>query len=67
MDRAKLKVKSPCTGQCYIDPQTKLCTGCYRTDMEVFDWSTMDVFDRMVVLEHVKKRKTAIAESTESE
>jgi len=51
------KVKSPCNGQCYIPRDSRICTGCYRTDMEIFDWSELDSFERSLVVDRAKARK----------
>ena len=65
MAREKLKVKSPCTGQCYIPRDSRTCSGCYRTDMEIFDWSELDSFERSLIVQRAKARK-ALAKSDDS-
>ena len=35
-------VPSPCISVCRMDPETGLCTGCYRTLDEIVAWGGMD-------------------------
>lgn len=47
------KTKSPCVNICYVDPATHTCTGCLRTDLEIFDWEVLDEFEKLVILHRI--------------
>jgi predicted Fe-S protein YdhL (DUF1289 family) len=34
-------IASPCIKICKIDPETKLCAGCYRTIEEIAAWASL--------------------------
>lgn len=35
------EIESPCVQICVVHPETRICTGCYRTIDEITDWSRM--------------------------
>ena len=35
------EIESPCVQICIVHPETRICTGCYRTIDEITDWSRM--------------------------
>ena len=37
----RVEPDSPCQNICLIDPDSKLCIGCYRTGDEIARWSAM--------------------------
>lgn len=51
------KTNSPCVGVCYVDPATRSCTGCFRTDLEIFDWGVLDEFEKLVILHRISVAK----------
>lgn len=52
-----MSVPSPCIGVCSLD-ENDVCVGCYRTVMEIGDWSTMDDEAKRAVLAAVERRAT---------
>ena len=50
---------SPCTGICTIDPQSKLCIGCWRTLAEIGAWSRLSYTQRQVLRAALAKRARA--------
>lgn len=52
------EVSSPCIDTCCIDPDTGLCTGCYRTGNEIAAWRSLSTAEKETVLDDLPKRKT---------
>jgi hypothetical protein len=50
-------IASPCIGVCSLDPQTKLCLGCLRSDTEITAWRNADSDLRLRILERVRLRR----------
>lgn len=41
---------SPCVGLCKLDPDTRICEGCGRSQMEIFMWTKYSDCERMEVM-----------------
>ena len=52
-------IESPCIDVCQMDPQRRLCTGCYRTLDEIARWSEMSDAERAGVLADLSARRRA--------
>src|SRR5512132_1395113 len=50
-------IASPCIGVCTLDPQTKLCIGCLRSDTEIAAWRNAASDLRLRILERVRLRR----------
>ncbi|MEL6372640.1 MAG: DUF1289 domain-containing protein [Pseudomonadota bacterium] len=50
-------IASPCINVCVIDPESRLCLGCYRTMDEIGGWSAMDDATRARIMEGLAARK----------
>jgi uncharacterized protein len=50
-------IASPCIGVCTLDPQTRLCLGCLRSDTEIGAWRNADSDLRLRILERVRRRR----------
>ena len=50
------EVESPCIKLCVIHPETRLCTGCFRSIDEITAWSKMSVDVRRMVMEELPSR-----------
>ena len=50
-------VPSPCIGLCWLNDDTQLCDGCFRSGEEIRDWMIMDKTEKLTVLELVKQRQ----------
>lgn len=48
---------SPCINVCRMDPDSGLCSGCFRTLDEIANWSRLDATARLSVLEAVNIRQ----------
>lgn len=48
---------SPCINICRMDPDSGLCSGCFRTLDEIANWSRLDGAARLSVLEAVDTRR----------
>lgn len=44
---------SPCTSVCRLDPATRICEGCNRTQMEIFMWTKYTHEERMSVMKRL--------------
>lgn len=47
---------SPCISICRLDNHN-VCVGCYRTQVEICDWYTLDNEAKANILQEVEKRK----------
>ena len=52
------EVPSPCISVCQMNPETQLCSGCYRTLDEIGDWSVLDDQERLQIWTQVEARQT---------
>lgn len=41
---------TPCINVCRLDPLTRVCEGCKRTQMEIFMWTKYTDEERMEVM-----------------
>lgn len=55
-------VPSPCVKICVLDPDTRMCRGCYRTVDEVAQWVEYTAEEKLAVLERVAQRKKEAGE-----
>ena len=44
------EVESPCVKLCVVHPETRLCTGCYRSIDEIGAWSRMTPEERRSIM-----------------
>lgn len=54
-------VRSPCVKVCELDPATKLCRGCYRTQDERDWWVAYSSQQQREVLQRCEQRRTVLA------
>ena len=52
-------IKSPCIDVCQMNPEQRLCAGCYRTLDEIARWSEMSDAERERVLAELPARRIA--------
>lgn len=52
-------IKSPCIDVCQMNPEQRLCAGCYRTLDEIARWSEMSDAERAHVLAELPARRIA--------
>jgi len=50
------EIESPCVQICVVHPETRICTGCYRTIDEITDWSRMTPEARRDVMDDLPTR-----------
>ncbi len=48
---------SPCNSDCFIESNSKLCRGCFRTIEEIVQWHSLEYDKKKKILELVEKRK----------
>lgn len=48
---------SPCNGKCFIDPETLLCVGCYRTPEEIANWTNLQIDEKNCIIKNLELRK----------
>lgn len=53
-------IPSPCIFVCKINPQTNLCSGCYRTVEEIRGWIKFTEPKKAKVLTAIDERKSKI-------
>jgi predicted Fe-S protein YdhL (DUF1289 family) len=41
---------------CVVHPETRICTGCYRTIDEITDWSRMTPEARRIIMDDLPSR-----------
>lgn len=50
-------IESPCVNVCTLDPQGRLCLGCYRTIEEIGAWAAMSDRERSAVMARLGERR----------
>ena len=50
------EIESPCVQICVVHPETRICTGCYRTIDEITDWSRMTPQARRTIMHDLPAR-----------
>ena len=50
------EIESPCVQICVVHPETRICTGCYRTIDEITDWSRMTPEARRTIMDVLSAR-----------
>lgn len=53
------EVESPCIKICVVHPESRLCTGCWRSIDEIANWSRMSSDERAVVMTELSTRARA--------
>lgn len=56
----RAEIESPCVKLCVIHPETRLCTGCFRSIDEIGGWSSMTPEARAKVMADLKHRGSAL-------
>ena len=56
-------IESPCNKVCLMNEDTGLCRGCHRTLEEIACWGGMEDPERVQVLERIRRRRSASAQS----
>jgi predicted Fe-S protein YdhL (DUF1289 family) len=54
------EIESPCVQICIVHPETRICTGCYRTIDEITDWSRMTPEARRNIMDDLPARADQI-------
>ncbi|MEO1282157.1 MAG: DUF1289 domain-containing protein [Pseudomonadota bacterium] len=49
-------METPCIGTCKIDPQSRLCLGCFRSIDEITAWTSMSDLHRARVIAQLPER-----------
>jgi predicted Fe-S protein YdhL (DUF1289 family)/uncharacterized protein (DUF433 family) len=52
-------IDSPCNKVCVVDPDSRLCRGCYRTLDEIARWGDMSKREREGVMGQLRSRRAA--------
>ena len=53
-------ISSPCKSDCYIDQQTNLCRGCFRTIDEIIRWANLSTEEKEKILQKIKTRTSSL-------
>ena len=53
-------IATPCIKVCFIDPESGLCLGCFRTAAEVAGWMGMTPEGRASVMDGLPARRALI-------
>ena len=53
-------IKTPCVKVCYVDGESGLCLGCFRTLSEVANWSRFSDAERERLMAELPSRKSRI-------
>ena len=51
---------SPCIDVCTVDPETRLCMGCYRTLDEIAAWPRLSAEERAAVMAGLPQRRAHV-------
>jgi uncharacterized protein len=52
---------SPCIRMCCLDPETDVCTGCFRSLTEITGWHGADASERCRILGNCAQRRAEYA------
>jgi uncharacterized protein len=55
------EIESPCVKICVVHPETRTCTGCWRTIDEISAWSRMSPDARRAVMAALPERRAALS------
>lgn len=50
------EIESPCVRVCVIHPTAKICAGCYRTGVEIAQWSRLTPGQRREIMDELPSR-----------
>ena len=50
-------VDSPCENICILDPDKKICLGCYRYMDEIENWQFLSDKDKVIIKKNILLRK----------
>ncbi len=59
------ELRSPCIGQCVLD-SADICTGCFRSGMEIAEWGVLSDDEKRSVLSNVRQRRAVQAEAEDN-
>ncbi|MEO1204797.1 MAG: DUF1289 domain-containing protein [Pseudomonadota bacterium] len=54
-------METPCIGTCKIDPDSRLCLGCFRSIDEITAWTSMSDLHRARVMTQLQDRRREIS------
>ena len=55
------EIDSPCIKICVIHHNEKICIGCFRTILEITNWSNYSSQQRKIILSNLKMRSERLA------
>jgi predicted Fe-S protein YdhL (DUF1289 family) len=53
-------IRTPCVQVCFVDPDSGLCLGCFRTLPEIAGWSRLSDAERARVMAELPARRGRI-------
>ena len=53
-------VRSPCTSVCVLDPEHRVCIGCYRTIDEIASWGSASDDAKRAILAQLPTRRASL-------
>lgn len=56
MNRSKIRVESPCVGNCCLDGND-VCLGCFRHVEEIKSWAAAADKERLSIIQMAKRRR----------
>lgn len=54
------EIESPCIKVCVVHPESRICTGCFRSIDEIGRWSRMTPEDRRAIMDALPDRARAM-------
>jgi uncharacterized protein len=55
------EIPSPCNDNCFMDDDD-ICTGCFRSFMEIVKWTKVDANTRELYMKNVEERRRSYNE-----
>lgn len=55
----KRAIWSPCIQVCFVDPEDRMCVGCFRTLEELGRWTRFSDAERAALKPELEKRRAA--------
>ncbi|MBI75148.1 MAG: DUF1289 domain-containing protein [Oceanicaulis sp.] len=64
MDRTP--IRTPCVKVCFVDPETGVCLGCFRTMEELGRWTRYSNEERDAIMQALPEREAAYRRAREA-
>ena len=57
-----MPLQTPCVGICRIHPEYRICIGCYRSRLEIVQWTKGSDTEKAIILTSIEQKKLIYGE-----